>query len=59
MEIITAWGAYPNIEELARHMNMSVNTVQTHLKRMRKKLKVRKTVEVWLWTQKALDEGKM
>ena len=49
LEVIAAWGECPNPMELARRLGMSVHTVQTHLKRMRRKLGVKRTVEVWMW----------
>jgi|GEM_PF-1887286 len=51
LEVIAAWGVCPDPAKVAQQLDMSVHTVQTHLKRMRRKIGVHRTVEVWLWLQ--------
>lgn len=46
-DVIRCWGRLFDPELIAHEMNIKVSTVQTHLRRMRKKLGVKKTVEVW------------
>lgn len=47
LEVIDRWGKSFDPVLVAREMEIKVSTVHTHLKRMRKKIGVRKTVEVW------------
>ncbi len=51
MEIINHWAETPSAQEVADRMNLSKNTVNVHLGRMRTKLNAKKTVEVLLFLQ--------
>jgi len=47
LEVIGFWGKSFDPVLVAREMEIKVSTVQTHLRRMRKKIGVKKTIEVW------------
>lgn len=45
--IIQMWAQYPKIKHIAEELELSEHTVQTHLKRLRRKLGVSRTFEVY------------
>ncbi|HMQ89664.1 MAG TPA: helix-turn-helix transcriptional regulator [Flavilitoribacter sp.] len=47
IEILRLWAEKPVIAQVAAELNVSTNTVQTQLSRMRKKLGVRRTFELY------------
>jgi len=49
--IIQLWSECPRIKEIANILELSEQTVQTHLKRMRAKLNVKRTFEVYKYMQ--------
>ena len=51
LAVIQAWGTTPDPAAVANQLHISIHTVHTHLKRMRRKLGVRKTVQVWLYVR--------
>jgi DNA-binding CsgD family transcriptional regulator len=51
IEIISHWAETPSAQEVADRMNLSKNTINVQLNRMRVKLKAKKTVEVLLFLQ--------
>lgn len=50
--IIRTWAEQPSILSAAQKLNLSEHTVQTHLKRMRGKLAVNRTFDVYLYMKK-------
>lgn len=52
--VLKTWAEQPSIKRVAAELNLSENTVQTHLRRMRRKLGVSRTFDVW---QYASNEG--
>jgi DNA-binding CsgD family transcriptional regulator len=48
-EVLQTWGKFLSVQSVARELRMSEHTVNTHLKRTRKKLGVKKTL--WAWRQ--------
>lgn len=54
-EVLKLWGTYMNVARIAEELQVSVHTVQTHLKRTRKKMGVSKTI--WAWRQLYMPEG--
>ena len=50
--IIKTWAEQPSISHTAHKLNLSEHTVQTHLKRMRHKLNVSRTFDVFRYMQK-------
>lgn len=53
-EVLKLWGTYMNVVRIAEELQVSVHTVQTHLKRTRKKMGVSKTI--WAWRQLYMPE---
>lgn len=51
VKIIRTWAEQPSILHAAQKLNLSEHTVQTHLKRMRSKLEVNRTFDVFLYMQ--------
>jgi DNA-binding CsgD family transcriptional regulator len=51
-DIIRHWGRSFDPQQVAHELDIKVSTVQTHLSRMRKKLGVKRTVEVWEYWSK-------
>lgn len=51
-EIIREWSRQPSIVAVAEALGLSEHTVQTHLKRMRRKLGVNRTFDVYLHLNK-------
>ena len=49
--ILELWAENTNLEQVATQMGLSLHTVHTHLKRMRKKLGVGRTFELWKYAQ--------
>jgi DNA-binding NarL/FixJ family response regulator len=50
-EVLTAFGQNPDPKAIAERLRISVATVNTHLRRTRKKLGVKRTIEAyWLLT---------
>lgn len=49
IEIIKIWAEQPSISQTAHKLNLSEHTVQTHLKRMRNKLQVSRSFDVYLY----------
>lgn len=49
--ILKTWADQPSIREVAVELNLSENTVQTHLRRMRKKVGVSRTFDVWQYVK--------
>lgn len=47
LDVIESWGKSFDPEAVAQELGIKVNSIQTHLRRMRKKLGVKRTVEVW------------
>lgn len=47
LSILRLWAEQDSIAAIARALELSEHTVQTHLKRMRRKLKVNRTFEVY------------
>lgn len=45
--IVKAWAMYPTIAEASKEMEISENTFQTHLRRLRQKVKVNRTFDVY------------
>ncbi|MCB0598280.1 MAG: hypothetical protein H6557_15150 [Lewinellaceae bacterium] len=45
--ILKTWAEQPSIGQVAAELNLAENTVQTHLRRMRSKLGVSRTFDVW------------
>ena len=45
--ILKTWAEQPGIRQVAAELNLAENTVQTHLRRMRSKLGVSRTFDVW------------
>lgn len=54
-EVLKLWGEYMNVARIAEELQVSVHTVQTHLKRTRKKMGVSKTI--WAWRQLYMPGG--
>ncbi len=54
--IMKLWEELENTEEIALKLGVSVNTIVTHLRRMRKKLGVKRTFEVYKYI-KEREEG--
>lgn len=49
--VLQNWAQYATIAEVATNLQISENTVQTQLKRMRKKLGVTRTFDVYKYAQ--------
>lgn len=49
LEVIEAWSVCATIAEAAQHLKVSEHTVHTHLRRLRAKLQVHRTVDVYLY----------
>jgi DNA-binding NarL/FixJ family response regulator len=49
IEVMEAWSACTSMAEIADHLEVSEHTVHTHLRRLRAKLKVHRTVDVYLY----------
>lgn len=47
VNVIKSWSKYETISEAAEELGISEHTLNTHLKRMRKKLNVTKTFQVY------------
>jgi DNA-binding CsgD family transcriptional regulator len=47
IKIIQIWAEQPSISQAAQKLNLSEHTVQTHLKRMRNKLGVSRSFDVY------------
>jgi DNA-binding NarL/FixJ family response regulator len=54
IQVIRAWANNPDPEVVANELQISVHTVQTHLRRMRRKCGVTKTVMVWMMLNEML-----
>lgn len=54
INILRLWAQKPGIAQVASELGLSLNTVQTQLSRMRKKLGVNRTFEVYMH---ALENG--
>ena len=52
LEIIMLWEELGSAEKVAKHLNISVHTVRTHLKRAKIKANVKKTWELLLIIKK-------
>lgn len=52
IKIIKTWAEQPSISHTAQKLNLSEHTVQTHLKRMRIKLEVSRTFDVYRYMKK-------
>lgn len=50
--IMRIWAEQPGITHIAHKLNLSEHTVQTHLKRMRRKLGVSRTFDVYQYLQR-------
>jgi DNA-binding NarL/FixJ family response regulator len=48
LEVMRAWSECPDPSVIARQLHISEHTVQTHLKRIRRKAGVHRTVEAWM-----------
>ena len=55
--IMKLWEELENTEEIALKLGVSVNTIVTHLRRMREKLGVKRTFEVYKYI-KEREQGK-
>jgi DNA-binding CsgD family transcriptional regulator len=49
--IIQAWARYPTIAEAAEALSISEHTFQTHLRRMRRKIAVNRTFDLYRYMQ--------
>lgn len=45
--IVRAWAQYPSIAQAAEQLNITENTFQTHLRRMRRKINATRTFDVY------------
>lgn len=50
--IVKAWAEHPTIAQASRHLNISEHTFQTHLRRMRRKINVGRTFDVYEYMKK-------
>lgn len=46
-EIVRAWAKYPTIAQASAAMDISEHTFQTHLRRLRRKIQVNRTFDVY------------
>lgn len=51
-KIIQAWAKYPTIAEASKKLKISEHTFQTHLRRLRRKINVTRTFDVYTYMQK-------
>lgn len=49
IEIMEAWSANDSLNLISEKLGITENTVQTHLKRLRARLNVHRTVDVYLY----------
>lgn len=49
--IVRAWAKYPTIAEAAKALDISEHTFQTHLRRMRRKVDVNRTFDLYQYMQ--------
>lgn len=49
VEVMAAWAKYATKAELAQQLGISEHTVHTHLRRLRTKLKVQRTLDVYVY----------
>jgi len=49
VEVIKCWIAYQSAAQAAKELDIKEDTFQTHLKRMRRKLEVHRTVDVYVY----------
>ncbi|MEM6769612.1 MAG: LuxR C-terminal-related transcriptional regulator [Bacteroidota bacterium] len=49
LEVMEAWSVCSTIAEAATYLQVSEHTVHTHLRRLRAKLKVHRTIDVYLY----------
>lgn len=47
IKIMQLWGELPNETAIASSLGLSKHTIHTHLRRMRKKLDVQRTFDIW------------
>lgn len=52
IRVIEAWAKYPTIAIASEELKISEHTFQTHLRRMRKKIKVTRTFDVYNYLKK-------
>lgn len=52
LAILKIWSEENSIHRVADHFNLSHYTIETQLKRMRKKIGVNRTVDVFIYAQK-------
>lgn len=52
IQTIRAWAKYHSVSDAAHELGISVHTLQTHLKRMRKKVGVSRTFDVYQYLLK-------
>lgn len=49
--ILQLWSEHARIKQVAEEMDLSEHTIQTHLKRMRRKLGVNRTFDVYKYVK--------
>lgn len=57
MSIISLWGDGNHPQEIAQKMGISVNTILVQLQRMRNKLRVHRTLEVYLYVKNFIQKN--